>query len=182
MKSRIAAALVIVVVIGGLFAAMKARAPKPSLPTTQQIWQQEGIPVDTARVVIGDIDQTVEVTGNINALTFAPTVTDGGGSHNYGFLVGAGNTVVGANEHVFSGSQRWMTFAVIGSRLFWSYDLLNPDDTVSPSDSYATSGSAAITVPTGTFNFSILAAGAGSGSGSNQLVDFVEIVSGNREA
>lgn len=123
-----------------------------------------------------------DVSGGINALTFGPTTVDGGGSHNYGFLVGSGSTVVGANEHVFSGSMRWLTMAVINSRLFWFYDGLNPDDTVSPSDSFPTSGSAAITVPTGTFNFAIVASGAGSGFGSSVEVDFVEIISGNREA
>ena len=123
-----------------------------------------------------------DVSGNINALTFGPTVVDGGGSHAYGFLVGSGSTIIGANEHAFSASMRWMTFAVIGSRLFWNYDLVNPDDTVSPSDSYGTAGSAAITVPTGVFNFSILADSGGGGFGSSASVDRVEIVSGNREA
>jgi hypothetical protein len=107
---------------------------------------------------------------------------DGGGSHAYGFLVGAASTIVGANDHIFSPSMRWMTFAVVGSRLFWAYDQVTPDGDVSPSDSFSTSGGATITVPTGQFNFAIHAVGVGGGLGSSIEVDYVEIISGSREA
>lgn len=59
---------IIVIIMGGLFAASKARAPKDAAPTTSEIWQQDGVPVDTAVVSIGDMERTVEVTGNISAL------------------------------------------------------------------------------------------------------------------
>lgn len=60
--------LVIVAVIGGLFLASKKHAPKAPPPSTKDIWAKEGIPVETARIMRGDIEKAVEVTGNIDAL------------------------------------------------------------------------------------------------------------------
>lgn len=60
--------LIIILVVGGLFAASRARKPKAPQPTTQQVWAKNGIPVETAVISRGDMEQTVEVTGDINAL------------------------------------------------------------------------------------------------------------------
>ncbi len=69
MKKTFLILIAIVVVIGGLFGAMAARRPKAPPPSTQEIWAKEGIPVETGVVTRGDMEQTVEVTGDINALT-----------------------------------------------------------------------------------------------------------------
>lgn len=68
MRKFFTVALIIVIVLGGLAMAMKARAPKKPPLTTQQTWAQQGIPVQTAVISRGDMEQTVEVTGDINAL------------------------------------------------------------------------------------------------------------------
>jgi hypothetical protein len=122
-----------------------------------------------------------DVAGNVNALTFGPTVFGNSiPSTNYGFLVGATNIPVGNTNNASSADMAWMTFAIVGSRFFWSYDLTNPDDDldlISPTPTY---GSASIIVPVGFFNFSILADGNGLNSGSAVEVDFVEIITGGR--
>ena len=71
LRRTLVVTLIIVIVVGGLLLAGKARAPKPPPPTTQDIWRKEGIPVETASVTIGDMERTVEITGDINALTKA---------------------------------------------------------------------------------------------------------------
>ena len=68
MKKTLAIVLIMALVIGGLFAAMKARAPKKPQPTTEQRWAKDGIPVQTAVVSRGDIERTIEITGDIGAL------------------------------------------------------------------------------------------------------------------
>ena len=68
MKKTVTIALLFIVVFGGLLLAMKARAPQAPPPTTQEIWADAGIPVETDAVILGDMEQTVEVTGDINAL------------------------------------------------------------------------------------------------------------------
>lgn len=68
MKNRLIAIVVIVLVIVGLFATAKVRKPKPPQPTTQEIQAIDGIPVTTAKITTGAMEQTVEVTGDINAL------------------------------------------------------------------------------------------------------------------
>lgn len=60
--------IIIILALGGLTLAMKMRAPKKPSPTTKEIWASEGIPVQTAAIVRGDMEQTVEVTGDIKAL------------------------------------------------------------------------------------------------------------------
>lgn len=69
MKRTLISAIVIALVIGGLFAAMAVRKEKPAPPTTQDIWAKEGIPVETGTVIIGDMQQAVQVTGDISALS-----------------------------------------------------------------------------------------------------------------
>ena len=68
MKRRIAVAMIIALVIVGLFAAMRKNAPRTPSPTTEEIWAKDGIPVKTSVIVQGDMEQSVEVTGDINAL------------------------------------------------------------------------------------------------------------------
>lgn len=68
MRKTLTIVLIVVIVIGGLFAAMKARAPKKPQPTTEQRWAKDGIPVETAVLSRGNMEHTVEVTGDINAL------------------------------------------------------------------------------------------------------------------
>lgn len=68
MKQRLAAILVIVFIIGGLVVAMKVRTPKPPPPTTGEIWKESGVPVEVAATIRGNMDQLVEVTGDISAL------------------------------------------------------------------------------------------------------------------
>lgn len=68
MSKRLLSALVILLALGGLYAAMRARAPQPPPASTQQIWADEGVPVTLGHVQIGDIEDVVEVTGDIDAL------------------------------------------------------------------------------------------------------------------
>lgn len=66
---RIAIGLaIIVLLIGSLLIAKAKYAPKPAPPTTEKVWSEEGVPVEVDNVVLGDMEQTVEVTGDINAL------------------------------------------------------------------------------------------------------------------
>lgn len=69
MKKKLTTFILIVFVLGGLFVAMAVRMPKPPPPSTREIWAKEGIPVETGTAVIGDMEQTVEVTGDIAAMT-----------------------------------------------------------------------------------------------------------------
>lgn len=68
MKKALLVVFIIVAVLGGLRLAMIRRAPKEAPPTTRQIWAKVGIPVQTAVLTRGDMEQIVEVTGDINAL------------------------------------------------------------------------------------------------------------------
>ena len=68
MKKTLIVVVVIAVVLGGLLLASKIRTTKNETRTTEEIWAEEGIPVGTARVSRGDMERTVEVTGDINAL------------------------------------------------------------------------------------------------------------------
>jgi len=68
VRRTLTIALTILIVIGGLFAAMKARAPQKPQPTTEQRWARDGIPVETDVLSLGEMEHAVEVTGDINAL------------------------------------------------------------------------------------------------------------------
>lgn len=68
MKKTLLVMFVIVVLLGGLKLAAIKRAPQKPAPTTQQLQSKDGIPVETDVVTRGDMEQTVEVTGDINAL------------------------------------------------------------------------------------------------------------------
>lgn len=68
MKRVVTIALVIVIVLGGLYWFAAKRAPKPPPPSTQDIWAARGVPVTVSTVSIGNMEELVEVTGDINAL------------------------------------------------------------------------------------------------------------------
>jgi len=68
MRKTILIGLVLAVALGGLFMAKAARAPKKPPLNTQQIQARDGIPVRTSTITNGDMEQTVEVTGDIDAL------------------------------------------------------------------------------------------------------------------
>lgn len=68
MKKTAIGAIIIVMLLGGLFMAKAKHAPKATPPTTQEVWDKEGVPVEVDRVVLGDMEQSVEITGDINAL------------------------------------------------------------------------------------------------------------------
>lgn len=68
MKKVIVPLLVVVLIFGALLITAKARAPKAAPPTTQQIWSEQGVPVSTASVTRGDMEQSVEITGDISTL------------------------------------------------------------------------------------------------------------------
>ncbi|MHB9036490.1 MAG: efflux RND transporter periplasmic adaptor subunit [Armatimonadota bacterium] len=68
MKKTVIAAIIILLALGGLGLAMKMRAPKTPPPSSKEIWADEGIPVETASIILGDMEQTVDVTGDIKAL------------------------------------------------------------------------------------------------------------------
>lgn len=124
----------------------------------------------------------VAVGGAGNGITFGPRTVDGGGSHNHQFAVGPANTLVGGpGDNVLSTDQRWLTFALVGTKFWWTANTLQPDS-IDFNDSSALFGSANITVPTGLFHFVIRADGGGSGFGSAITVDYVEITTGGRDA
>jgi len=68
VKKNLVIALVILACLGVLYAAMIKHAPKVPPPERRQIWAEKGVPVETDRVIRGDIEQSVEVTGDIKAL------------------------------------------------------------------------------------------------------------------
>ena len=68
MKKTVITAVIIALVLIVLFGAMKLRAPKNPPATTQEIWASNGIPVETSNTIIGDMENIVEITGDIDAL------------------------------------------------------------------------------------------------------------------
>jgi len=68
MRKTFIVGIIIVLAVGGLFAAMKKNAPKPPSPTTKELWAERGVPVSTGVVLRGDMEQTIEITGDIQAL------------------------------------------------------------------------------------------------------------------
>jgi hypothetical protein len=113
-----------------------------------------------------------DIGGSGNGITVGPQTVDGGGSHNVQFAVGAGMTLVGGpGDHVFNAGLRWWTFALVGTKLWWTIDYGDPDAPGSGTfDSFSVAGSATITVPTGLFHFVIHADGGGGGFTGNRDV------------
>lgn len=96
-KFRIVALIAIVVL--GLFGASMARQKRHVVRTTEEIQAQDGIPVKTAPVSLGDIAEELEVTGDIKALRTATLSAKVSGkvvsvSSREGDRVSAGATVV----------------------------------------------------------------------------------------
>ena len=71
MKRNGILALVFIIIIGALMAVSAARKPKPPAATTQQIWKESGVPVETSVVTRGDMDEIVQITGDLSALNSA---------------------------------------------------------------------------------------------------------------
>lgn len=71
MKKNLTIIIVLAVIIGLLLLVGSIRKPKPPSATTKQIWQQTGVPVETAAVTRGDMDDLIEITGDLNALNTA---------------------------------------------------------------------------------------------------------------
>lgn len=71
MRKVIIIAVIIILAVGGLILRSHILRPKAPPPTTQQIWVASGIPVETSTIVRGDMEQTVETTGDITALNTA---------------------------------------------------------------------------------------------------------------
>ena len=69
MRRTVTVVVLLAVIVGGLYAASVARKPAPPSPTTEEIWESEGIPVQTEAVIRGDMDRTIEVTGDVEALS-----------------------------------------------------------------------------------------------------------------
>jgi len=65
---RLAAIVVIGIIILGLFAASVARQRKHGAPSIVEIQAKQGIPVRTAAIRVGDISDSLEVVGDIKAL------------------------------------------------------------------------------------------------------------------
>ncbi len=68
MKTKLIVAVLIILVIGALFGAMKLREKKAPSPSTGEIWAKEGTPVETAAVFTGSMAKSIETTGDIQAL------------------------------------------------------------------------------------------------------------------
>jgi len=71
MKKYIIVPIVFVAIIAGLLVAAHNRAPKQPAKTTQEIWKDSGVPVETSRVTTGDMDEVVQITGDLSALNSA---------------------------------------------------------------------------------------------------------------
>ncbi len=71
MKRTLTLAVTFIVIIGALFGVSLARKPKPPAPTTQAIWKESGVPVETSTVTLGDMDETMQVTGDLESLNSA---------------------------------------------------------------------------------------------------------------
>lgn len=68
MRKILTVVLIVVVVIGGLTMAAIKNKPKAPPATTKEIQTDKGIPIETALITMGNIEQSVEITGNLAAL------------------------------------------------------------------------------------------------------------------
>lgn len=71
MRKYVVIPVVFVVIIAALLFVGYKRKPMPPDATTQQLWSTHGVPVETAEIISGSMDQLVDVTGDISALTSA---------------------------------------------------------------------------------------------------------------
>jgi len=71
MKKIMFTILGIAVVLGGLMIAARTHMPKPPVPTAQDLWKAQGVPVETAVIAQGSLTESVEVTGDLSVLNSA---------------------------------------------------------------------------------------------------------------
>ena len=71
MKRNMPTIITFAVIIIALLAVAAVRKPKSPAPTTQQIWKESGVPVQTALVAHGDMEESVQITGDLTALNSA---------------------------------------------------------------------------------------------------------------
>ena len=71
MKKYIIVPVVLLLIIVGLMGAARMQKPKPPAATTQEIWKDSGVPVQTSRVTVGDMNEVVQITGDLSALNSA---------------------------------------------------------------------------------------------------------------
>lgn len=71
MKRNMPTIITFAVIIVALLAVAAVRKPKSPAPTTQQIWKESGVPVQTALVAHGDMEESVQITGDLTALNSA---------------------------------------------------------------------------------------------------------------
>ncbi|HOP79862.1 MAG TPA: efflux RND transporter periplasmic adaptor subunit, partial [Armatimonadota bacterium] len=98
-RGKIIAFLLIAVVFFGLLGMAKVRGIKKETKTTDQIHAEVGKPIQTSRIELGGIEDTIEVTGDITALqtvTLSPKIS---GKVSYvtvreGDIVRAGQVIV----------------------------------------------------------------------------------------
>lgn len=96
---RIAAIVIIVLIIAGMWALGKKRLRKPPTRTQAQIQAAIGFPVVAGEITVGDIKETIPVTGDIAALTAVNLSAKAGGrvdsvAVREGDAVKAGQTVI----------------------------------------------------------------------------------------
>lgn len=68
MRKTLSIVVIIVLLFGGLFAIAGKRNTKKVVKTTEQLHAEKGIPVETASIQLGKIDDTIAVTGGVSAL------------------------------------------------------------------------------------------------------------------
>ncbi|MEN6520014.1 MAG: efflux RND transporter periplasmic adaptor subunit [Armatimonadota bacterium] len=76
-RNRIIAIIAILAVLAGLFTASRIRSTRKLVKSAEQIQKEVGLPVDTSVVQVGNIEDTVPVTGTITALdttTLSPKI------------------------------------------------------------------------------------------------------------
>lgn len=71
MKKSVPVVVTFAIIIVALLAVAAVRKPKAPAPTTQEIWQKSGVPVQTAAVIRGNMDDIVQITGDLSALNSA---------------------------------------------------------------------------------------------------------------
>jgi len=69
MRKWLAIIIVVIVCVGGLWLISKVRTRSHPVPTTTGIQKEFGVPVTLARLERGDIEDTIEVTGDVTALS-----------------------------------------------------------------------------------------------------------------
>lgn len=130
----------------------------------------------TSTIRVGFFDSTVP---DVNELSLNYDDTNG-------FRVerGVGTEFTDLNNDAIAAGQRWFTFCLIGTRLSWVIDTVEPDPeslTFTGSGPDDQTGSATITVPTGLSVFGIQAETPGSSFEARVFVDQIEVITLARE-